>query len=111
MGKTAPKSQNRLNSNRKNIFNFASFNRFSADYSGVKMKEFSTIFAVLMFSVFMITPVSTRAAEDPFIDAGFFELKDRIPALDFTMEDLEGRQVELKYFRGKIVLLFFWTTW
>jgi cytochrome oxidase Cu insertion factor (SCO1/SenC/PrrC family) len=111
MGKTAPKSQNRLNSNRKNIFNFASFNRFSADYSGVKMKEFSTIFAVLMFSVFMITPVSTRAAEDPFIDAGFFELKDRIPALDFTMEDLEGRQVELKYFRGKVVLLFFWTTW
>jgi len=85
MGKTAPKSQNRLNSNRKNIFNFASFNRFSADYSGVKMKEFSTIFAVLMFSVFMITPVSTRAAEDPFIDAGFFELKDRIPALDFSL--------------------------
>lgn len=75
------------------------------------MKEFSTIFAVLMFSVFMITPVSTRAAGDPFIDAGFFELKDRIPALDFTMEDLEGRQVELKYFRGKVVLLFFWTTW
>ena len=34
-----------------------------------------------------------------------------IPALDFTLEDLSGKRVSLKDFRGKAVFLNFWATW
>jgi cytochrome oxidase Cu insertion factor (SCO1/SenC/PrrC family) len=33
------------------------------------------------------------------------------PAPAFALPDLEGRQVRLEDFRGKALLLFFWTTW
>jgi cytochrome oxidase Cu insertion factor (SCO1/SenC/PrrC family) len=81
------------------------------NFTRAKMKGYTTILAVVMFSASTILPVPTRAAGSPFVEAGFIEIKDEIPALDFTLEDLEGRQVELRYFRGKVVLLFFWTTW
>ncbi|MBT6338558.1 MAG: redoxin domain-containing protein [Desulfobacula sp.] len=31
--------------------------------------------------------------------------------MKFTLEDLDGKQVQFTDFRGKVVLLFFWTTW
>lgn len=33
------------------------------------------------------------------------------PAPDFALPDLEGRTRSLGDFRGKVFLLFFWTTW
>jgi peroxiredoxin len=33
------------------------------------------------------------------------------PASDFTLRDLDGRQVHLSDFTGKVVLLDFWATW
>jgi cytochrome oxidase Cu insertion factor (SCO1/SenC/PrrC family) len=33
------------------------------------------------------------------------------PAPAFTLPDLEGRPVRLEDFRGKVLMLFFWTTW
>jgi cytochrome oxidase Cu insertion factor (SCO1/SenC/PrrC family) len=33
------------------------------------------------------------------------------PAPEFALPDLEGRQVRLADFRGKLVLLFYWATW
>jgi peroxiredoxin len=35
----------------------------------------------------------------------------RLPAADFALPDLEGETVHLSDFRGKLVLLNFWTTW
>jgi cytochrome oxidase Cu insertion factor (SCO1/SenC/PrrC family) len=76
------------------------------------MKKFTTVLtAVLMMFIFLSVPVSTMAAEDPFTDAGFIQTKKQVSALDFTLEDLEGRQVQLSSFRGKVVMLLFWTTW
>ena len=34
-----------------------------------------------------------------------------MPAADFTLTDLEGRQQSLSQYRGKVVLLNFWATW
>lgn len=33
------------------------------------------------------------------------------PAPDFTLKDLDGKQVSLSDYHGKIVLINFWTTW
>ncbi len=68
--------------------------------------------AVLMVALFVIIPVTqTMAANDPFLDAGFMKARKQIVALDFTLEDVEGRHIQFADFRGKVVLLFFWTTW
>ncbi|NOX33712.1 MAG: redoxin domain-containing protein [Deltaproteobacteria bacterium] len=76
------------------------------------MKKVATVLiAVLMFSTFIITPVSAIADDDIFLDAGFIKARKKVAAMDFTLEDLEGRKVSLTDFRGKAVLLFFWTTW
>ena len=34
-----------------------------------------------------------------------------MPAADFTLTDLDGRQQSLNQYRGKVVLLNFWATW
>jgi peroxiredoxin len=37
--------------------------------------------------------------------------KDRKPAPDFSLKDVNGREVKLSDYRGKVVLLNFWATW
>jgi len=77
------------------------------------MKRFPIVLtAVFMVAIVTFIPVSTTMAKgDPFLEAGFIQARKQIPGLDFTLEDLEGRQVQFTDFRGKVVLLFFWTTW
>ena len=77
------------------------------------MKRFSIVFiSILMTAIFTILSVSTTlAAKDPFLDTGFIQAREQIPALKFTLEDLDGKQVQFTDFQGKVVLLFFWTTW
>ena len=43
--------------------------------------------------------------------AGAACLADAKPASDFTLPGLDGKQVTLSSFRGKVVLLNFWATW
>lgn len=39
------------------------------------------------------------------------EPEERILAPDFTLEDIQGKKVKLFDYKGKIVVLNFWTTW
>jgi cytochrome oxidase Cu insertion factor (SCO1/SenC/PrrC family) len=75
------------------------------------MKKFFNILIILIISIFMVTPAWAEDKDSIFFDAGFMPVKEKIAARDFSLEDLGGRQVALKNFRGKIVLVFFWTTW
>jgi len=54
---------------------------------------------------------SLDAAKDPLSAAGVQKIKVRIGAPEFAIEDLNGREVALKDFRGKVVMVDFWTTW
>jgi len=38
-------------------------------------------------------------------------LASRTPAADFLLTDLEGKSLDLRDFRGKVVLLDYWATW
>jgi DsbE subfamily thiol:disulfide oxidoreductase len=39
------------------------------------------------------------------------EMKDHAPAPPFTLPNLEGKKVNLKEFRGKLLMLNFWASW
>ena len=54
---------------------------------------------------------SLDAAEDPFSAAGILRIEEPRSAPEFALEDVQGKRVELKDFRGKVVLLDFWATW
>jgi cytochrome oxidase Cu insertion factor (SCO1/SenC/PrrC family) len=34
-----------------------------------------------------------------------------LPLPDFSLEDLSGKMVQIKDYRGKVLLLYFWATW
>jgi cytochrome oxidase Cu insertion factor (SCO1/SenC/PrrC family) len=64
-----------------------------------------------LFLISLIVSTPAIAEKDPFADAGFTQVRKQIVALDFTLEDLEQNYIKLSDYRGKTVLLFFWTTW
>jgi peroxiredoxin len=49
--------------------------------------------------------------DDYFKKLGIEKTEKSIPAPDFTLEDLSGKRIGLKSFRGKVVFLNFWATW
>lgn len=63
-------------------------------FSGIIRTHLVIILLVLSIGLLFNTPVEA-ATEAP----------------DFTLDDLYGRQVSLKDYRGKIVVLDFWATW
>ncbi|MDI7260769.1 MAG: TlpA disulfide reductase family protein [Thermodesulfobacteriota bacterium] len=72
----------------------------------VYFRSFVLILILLMPHSFV------EGGEDPlFLKAGIQPVKDNKKAPDFRLEDLSGKKVELKHFKGKVVFLNFWATW
>jgi len=65
----------------------------------------------LMTLLFLTVPVSGILAKDTFTDAGFIRAKKPVAAPNFTLSDINGKQVQLSDFKGKTVLVYFWATW
>ena len=63
---------------------------------------FLAIFAPLGFA---------DTTDDLMSAARVIKFKAELMALDFTLDDVDGKRVELNDFQGKVVLLDFWATW
>ena len=64
-------------------------------------------------SAFAFTPPADREAENRVSDLGernhAHNLKPGVPAPDFTAKDIDGKTIFLSQYRGKTLLLVFWT--
>jgi len=57
---------------------------------------------LIVMDGFLLAPRALAGGPEDFVGS---------PAGDFTLQDVEGRQVSLSDFRGRTVLLSFWATW
>jgi len=59
-----------------------------------------------------VAPIASHDAAPASLEEGVACAADAKPAnLNFTMKDLDGKDVALSSFKGKVVLLNFWATW
>lgn len=59
-----------------------------------------------------LVPVVSHGGDDEMQEDGAACMADAKPAnLNFTMKDLDGKDVSLASFKGKVILLNFWATW
>ena len=67
--------------------------------------------AAIICALVLLPGLSAGADENPIAAAGAFQYNAGTIAPPFNLEDLIGNRVDLANFRGKVVLLNFWTTW
>ena len=58
-----------------------------------------------------VTPVASHDAAGGGEDTGACMANAKPANMDFTMKDIDGKQVSLSSYKGKVVLLNFWATW
>lgn len=73
------------------------------------------LFVILVISVIAV-PIQAFEKSPESLSRHLKELKihefvDPIEAMDFKLMSTDGKRVSLSDFRGKVVLLNFWTTW
>ena len=59
----------------------------------------------------LILFTALTAAAQSNVTAQLLPREQREPAPEFTLKDSGGKTIDLKKFRGKVVLLDFWATW
>jgi len=66
--------------------------------------------SVLRIVLLALAGVATAAGQ-PAVRAALQPANERQPAPGFALQDSSGKTVQLKDYRGKVVLLDFWATW
>jgi cytochrome oxidase Cu insertion factor (SCO1/SenC/PrrC family) len=66
---------------------------------------------VMASLVLAVLATAALSAGPDFQSVGIQRYDPPKPAPDFTLTDLQGKPVHLVDLQGKVVLLFFWTTW
>ena len=71
------------------------------------------VFLVFVYGITaVLLPSSSNAlSNNPLSAADFLDFKEKNTAADFLLNDLEDIPTGIDSFRGKVVLLYFWTTW
>lgn len=72
----------------------------------------ATLLTMTLISLSVASSQLHAASLQPSITAlGLTEIRGDRAAPAFRLPDLEGRMVSLEDYRGKVVMLYFWTTW
>jgi len=68
---------------------------------------------LLLAGLIVVSVASNALAgeEDLFRSLQIYQFDEPIEAHDFSLESTEGKIVKLSDFKGKVILLNFWTTW
>ena len=79
---------------------------------GLRRVMFATVLAAGLGGVFTGGALLRAASvQQPLTELGLTEIPGDRAAPAFRLPDLEGRLVSLQEYRGKVVMLYFWTTW
>lgn len=80
---------------------------------GLRINIKKLVFLVFVYGIMaVLLPSSSNAvSNNPLSAANFLDFKEKNTAADFLLNDLEGIPTGIDSFRGKVVLLYFWTTW
>jgi peroxiredoxin len=70
---------------------------------------FYSLFIILIS--FTLSFSSEKRKEELFLKIGIQNIKGDSKAPNFFLEDLKGKKLELRNFKGKVVFLNFWATW
>jgi peroxiredoxin len=84
----------------------------SQDLSTVEMRDRKrkSFLSVCIVVLLIFLSIQLRAHEDPWKGLSVIRLPDHYPP-DFTLPTLDGGFITLSNFKGKVVLINFWTTW
>ena len=74
------------------------------------MKKLCQIFLIVV-SILVLTSVVAFAEVDYFKTLGIQRPSKEIEAVDFSVVSIDGQEVNLKDFKGKVIFLNFWATW
>ncbi|UCE51408.1 MAG: TlpA family protein disulfide reductase [Desulfobacterales bacterium] len=77
----------------------------------VKIFFASSVFLTLFFLVAPILGIRAHGETDYMEELSIVRFDEKVKAQNFILKDLNGSEVSLEDYRGKIILINFWATW
>lgn len=76
----------------------------------MRKENFYFFFIALIF-LFSLNVQASEKEDSLFSNIKMIPIQGNKKAPDFSLQDLDGKKIELKQFKGKVILLNFWATW